>query len=78
MADGRVDGAVSPDGGVYGTYVHGLFASTDARAGLMASLNLNSTGADYAASVGQALDEIAAQLELHADIDGMIEIARSG
>ena len=78
MADGRVDGAVSPDGGVYGTYVHGLFASTDARAGLMASLNVNSTGADYAASVGQALDEIAAQLELHADIDGMIEIARSG
>ena len=78
MADGRVDGAVSPDGGVYGTYVHGLFASTDARAGLMASLNVNSAGADYAASVGQALDEIAAQLELHADIDGMIEIARSG
>lgn len=78
MADGRVDGAVSPDGGVYGTYVHGLFASTDARAGLMASLNVNSAGANYAASVGQALDEIAAQLELHADIDGMIEIARSG
>ena len=78
MDDGRVDGAVSPDGGVYGTYVHGLFASTDARAGLMASLNVNSAGADYAASVGQALDEIAAQLELHADIDGMIEIARSG
>ena len=78
MADGRVDGAVSHDGGVYGTYVHGLFASTDARAGLMASLNVNSAGANYAASVGQALDEIAAQLELHADIDGMIEIARSG
>ena len=78
MADGRVDGAVSRDGGVCGTYVHGLFASTDARAGLMASLNVNSAGANYAASVGQALDEIAAQLELHADIDGMIEIARSG
>ncbi|HWV13622.1 MAG TPA: cobyric acid synthase, partial [Sphingobium sp.] len=75
---GRLDGAISADGRAWGTYVHGLFTSTEARAGLLASLGVNSRAADYAASVEQALDDIAEQLELHADIDALIKIARTG
>ena len=78
LADGRTDGAVSADGRICGTYVHGLFASTEARAGLLASLGVKSGVVDYAASVEQALDDIAGQLELHADIDAMIEMATKG
>ena len=36
FADGRVDGAVSADGRVRGTYVHGLFADDRQRAALLA------------------------------------------
>ena len=78
LDDGRVDGAISVDGLVSGTYVHGLFASTDARAGLMAAIGVHSEGVDYSASVDRALDDIAEQLERHVDIDAMIRIANCG
>lgn len=78
LDDGRVDGAISADGLVSGTYVHGLFASTGARAGLMASIGVHSEGVDYSASVDRALDDIAEQLERHVNIDAMIKIATCG
>lgn len=78
LDDGRVDGAISADGLVSGTYVHGLFASTGARAGLIASIGVHSEGVDYSASVDRALDDIAEQLERHVDIDAMIKIATCG
>ena len=78
LDDGRLDGAVSADGRVSGTYVHGLFASTGLRSALVASLGVKSGEVDYAVSVESALDEIADQLELHADIDAMIRIASAG
>jgi adenosylcobyric acid synthase len=71
----RPDGARSADGRVSGTYVHGLFASTGLRAAIMAAMGGQSAGSDYHSSVNQALDEIAAQLEEHSDIDAMIAIA---
>ncbi|GLV27581.1 cobyric acid synthase [Sphingobium sp. TomTYG75] len=78
LDDGRLDGAISADGLVSGTYVHGLFASTGARAGLIASIGVHSEGVDYSASVDRALDDIAEQLERHVDIDAMIRIANCG
>ena len=73
--DGRMDGAISGDGLVWGTYVHGLLASTQLRSALLKKLGQKSGGVDYDASVSQALDEIAATLEQHVDIEAMIEIA---
>lgn len=75
LGDGRADGAVSQDGRIWGTYIHGLFASTPLRSAVMAGLGQRSSGDDYAASVDRALDAIAAELEQHADIDAMIGIA---
>ena len=72
---GRPDGASSADGMVTGTYVHGLFASTPLRATLLTRLGDASAQIDYRASVEQALDDIAAQLERHIDMDALVALA---
>lgn len=76
LLDGaRPDGAVSRDGRVMGSYVHGLLGSTALRDALLRRLGSESSGADYDRSVDDALDEIAALLEKHVDIDAMIALA---
>ncbi len=71
----RPDGAVRGDGKVFGTYVHGLFASSAFRAAFLNRLGAPSTEQDYEAIIETALDDIAARLEDHADIDAMVDIA---
>jgi adenosylcobyric acid synthase len=77
MLDGRPDGAVSRDGQVMGSYVHGLLASTELRDALLRRIGGESAGADYDRSVEDALDEIAMLLEEHVDIDAMIGLAKA-
>ncbi|MDP3767591.1 MAG: cobyric acid synthase CobQ, partial [Dehalococcoidia bacterium] len=62
------DGAVSADGRIAGCYVHGLFAQVSARASLLGGLGAAASGGDYGAVVDQALDEIAAELEMACDV----------
>ncbi|WP_294254713.1 cobyric acid synthase [uncultured Sphingomonas sp.] len=76
MLDTGPDGAISRDGRVLGTYLHGMFASTGLRRALLARIGIASTGVDYAASVDAALDAIAAELETHVDITALIALAR--
>lgn len=78
LADGRTDGAISPDGRVIGTYIHGVLANPAQRAALLARLNAEGSGVDYRASVDTALDEIANALEHHLDIDTLIALAKEG
>jgi adenosylcobyric acid synthase len=73
--DGRSDGAVSADGRVMGSYVHGLLADPAQRAALLARLGIAGGGIDYAAAVDAALDDIAEALETHLDIDALIALA---
>ena len=61
--DGRADGAVSPDGRVMGTYLHGLLSSDAYRARLLADFGISGGGFDYRRSVDAALDGVAAELE---------------
>jgi adenosylcobyric acid synthase len=75
IEDGRRDGAISRDGRVMGSYVHGLLASTALRDALLRRLGGVSAGADYDRSVEDALDEIATLLEKHVDIDAIVELA---
>ena len=76
LLDGsRPDGAISRDGRVMGSYVHGLLASTDLRDALLRRLGGGSAGADYDRSVEDALDDIAKRLETHCDIDAMVALA---
>lgn len=76
--DGRSDGAVSADGRVMGSYVHGLLADPAQRAALLARLGVEGGGTDYRASVDAALDSIAEALESHLDIDGLVALAMEG
>jgi len=61
--DGRPDGAMSPNGKVMGTYLHGLFGSDGYRAALLKSFGIEGGGINYRQSVDAALDDIAAELE---------------
>lgn len=74
--DGRTEGAVSADGRVAGTYVHGLFGAPVQRSAWLARLGGTGSGASYEDAVECALDEIAAHLEAHVDLDRLLTLAR--
>jgi adenosylcobyric acid synthase len=75
LADGRSDGAVSADGRVAGTYVHGLFAAAPARTAVLAPFGASAQAGDYGAVVDAALDEIAGILEGSFRIAALAQIA---
>jgi adenosylcobyric acid synthase len=72
---GTAEGATSPDGKVFGTYMHGLFASDPFRRSLLAALGVDG-GGRYRETVETALDRIAAALEAHIDCDALFAVAR--
>ncbi len=76
FADGRLDGAASPDGRVGGTYVHGLFADDCQRRAWITRLGGRPGRHNHAALVEDLLDRFAAHLEEHLDIDRLLTLAR--
>ena len=76
---GQPDGAVSEDGRVMGCYVHGLFAADGFRHVFLARLRAREiSGVAYEAQIEAALDALADHLEAALDVDGLLELARSG
>jgi adenosylcobyric acid synthase len=71
LADGGTDGAMSADGRVAGCYVHGLFDHPAQRAAWLG----RSDGIDQAQRVDAALDELAAGLAEHIDVNALMTIA---
>ncbi|MER9854351.1 MULTISPECIES: cobyric acid synthase [unclassified Mesorhizobium] len=76
VINGVDDGAVSADGKVIGTYMHGLFGADGFRGKFLESLGIKGGGIDYRAEVERALDEVAAELETHLDCDAIFALAR--
>ena len=76
VIDGHPDGAVSPDGRVMGTYLHGFFVANEFRRRYLAELGVTSGGVDYRAEVENALDAIADRLDTVIDFDAMLALAR--
>ncbi len=74
--DGSGEGAVSADGRVGGTYLHGLFTGDAARAALLRRLGLDPAPRHHEAEVEAVLDALARHLEAHLDVDRLLEIAR--
>jgi adenosylcobyric acid synthase len=71
------EGAVSADGLVIGTYLHGLFSADAFRAAFLARLGVVHTGGtSYEASIDATLDALAAHLESHLDLDALLDLAR--
>ena len=75
LADGTPEGAVSADGRVIGTYVHGLFGDDRQRAAWLARFSATAT-THYDDGVERTLDALAAHLTTHLDIDRLLRLAR--
>lgn len=75
--DGTPEGAVSADGRVAGSYVHGLFASDAFRGHWLASLRAGRTGGiAYEAGIERTLDALAAHVAAALDLDRLLGLAR--
>jgi adenosylcobyric acid synthase len=68
------EGAVSNDGLVAGTYLHGLFASDQFRRAFLGAAADPSVG--YEAGIEATLDALAQHLETHLDLDALFAMAR--
>jgi adenosylcobyric acid synthase len=75
QVEGAAEGAVSLDGRVMGTYLHGLFTEDAFRAAFLAGLGLPPSGLSYSALVERTLDDLAAHLEAHVRIDALLDLA---
>ncbi len=76
VINGADDGAISADGKVVGTDLHGLFSADAFRARYLESLGVAGGGIDYRAEVEKALDDVAAELEAYLDCDALFALAR--
>jgi adenosylcobyric acid synthase len=76
LADGSPEGAVSPDGRVVGTYIHGLFADDRQRAAWLARFGAGKANIAYDDLVERTLDALAAHLSAHIDLDDLLTLAR--
>jgi len=74
LESGVLDGAVSADGRVAGSYLHGLFEAAPARAALIGGDRHLRPGA-HATAVDAALDEIALALEAALDVEALAALA---
>ncbi|MBM3611359.1 MAG: cobyric acid synthase [Alphaproteobacteria bacterium] len=73
--DGQPEGAVSTDGRVQGSYLHGMFRDDAFRAAYLSGFGVASNGG-YEAGVEATLDALAAHLEAHLDVEGLFAAAR--
>jgi len=76
LAGGAPEGAISADGRVFGTYIHGLFADDRQRAAWLARFAAGPTHVAYDASLERTLDALAAHLAAHLDLDCLLKLAR--
>jgi adenosylcobyric acid synthase len=74
---GRTDGAVSPDGRIMGSYVHGMFASDGFRRAFLAGLGVSASGLSFEARIEAVLDGLADHLERYVEVTALFEIARN-
>jgi adenosylcobyric acid synthase len=70
------DGARSNDGRVEGTYLHGLLTSDAFRSAWLQGLGARTSNYSYAAKVDDVLDQLAAHLEAHLDVEALFGLAQ--
>jgi adenosylcobyric acid synthase len=74
--DGRTEGAISLDGKVVGSYLHGMFRNDAFRAAFLRGLGGEASTVSYDTTVGATLDALADHIEAHLDVDGILAAAR--
>ena len=73
--DGAPEGAVSADGRIMGSYLHGMFSGDAFRAAFLGGLGAASV-AGYGQGVEAVLDALADHMEAHLDLAGLLALAR--
>ncbi len=76
LVNGAPEGAISANGRVQGSYLHGLFASDMFRTAYLARLGVAAANESYGARVESALDALADHIEGHLDVEGLLALAR--
>jgi adenosylcobyric acid synthase len=76
LADGSPEGAVSSDGRVIGTYVHGLFGDDRQRSAWLERLGAGPSVIAHDALIEATLDRLAAHLAAHIDLDRLLKLSR--
>jgi adenosylcobyric acid synthase len=74
--DNRPEGAISPDGRIIGSYLHGMFTSDAFRTAFLSGLGINSRMQAHSALIDQTLDALAEHVETHIDISELLKLAR--
>jgi adenosylcobyric acid synthase len=75
MIGDRPEGALSPDGRIRGTYLHGLFAADAFRTAWLGALGHATPATSHTAAVEATLDALAAHLAAHLDLDRFLALA---
>lgn len=76
FVDGTAEGAISPDGRVMGSYLHGMFVADAFRQAFLVGLGAAPSTLGYADEVSRTLDQLADHLETHLDVTGLLALAR--
>jgi len=76
LADGSPEGAVSADGGVLGTYVHGLFADDRQRSAWLARFAAPPSALAYDGLIDDILDRLAQHLGRHLDLERLLSLSQ--
>ncbi len=76
LGDGSPEGAMTADGRVVGTYIHGLFADDRQRAAWLKRLAGGAPSIVYDGLVDETLDKLASHLEAHVNVDRLLTLAR--
>ncbi|HEX9857805.1 MAG TPA: cobyric acid synthase [Paracoccaceae bacterium] len=74
--EGRAEGATSADGRIMGSYLHGMFTNDIFRSAFLAQIGAAPSGLRYGAGVEDTLDALAAHMETHLDVAGLLALAR--
>jgi adenosylcobyric acid synthase len=73
---GQDEGAISADGRIAGSYLHGMFRDDAFRRAWLAGFDVAAGDASYTATVETTLDALADHLEAHLDVGALLACAR--
>jgi adenosylcobyric acid synthase len=71
----ELDGAVSANGRIMGTYIHGCFASDQFRRNFLGAFGAKAGSFAFEVEIERTLDELAAHLESHLDVERIVALA---
>jgi adenosylcobyric acid synthase len=73
---GTPDGAISANGCVMGTYLHGCFTADGFRRAFLAMIGADAGELAFESEIERTLDALADHLETHLDLDAILALAR--